>query len=78
MENAEKKIKNKGCDYIIANDISKQNSGFGSDYNEVYIVDRNLNKKFIERAPKEIIAKSILEKVFEQTGTNIEAGSVCT
>ncbi len=78
LENAEKKIKNKGCDYIIANDISKQNSGFGSDYNEVYIVDRNLNKKFIERAPKEIIAKSILEKVFEQTGTNIEAGSVCT
>ena len=78
LENAEKKIKNKGCDYIIANDISKQNSGFGSDYNEVYIIDRNLNKIFIEHAPKEIIAKSIMETIFEQAGTNIKVGSVCS
>ena len=36
-ENAQKKLMEKNCDWIIANDISKKNSGFDSDYNEVTI-----------------------------------------
>ena len=47
-ENAKEKIGKKGCDYIIANDISRKEIGFDSDENEVYILDRDLNIKKIE------------------------------
>lgn len=78
LEYATSKIKSKGCDYIIANDISKKDSGFSSDYNEVYIIDKNLNKTFVEHSTKQEIAKVILESLFEQTKFDSETGSVCT
>jgi phosphopantothenoylcysteine decarboxylase/phosphopantothenate--cysteine ligase len=65
LENAKIKIKNKGCDYIVANDISRKDIGFSSDMNEVYILDKNLEISHIDRSSKKEIAKKILEKVFE-------------
>ena len=65
IENAKSKIKNKGCDYIIANDISRKDIGFNSDENEVYIIDKNLNINHIEKDTKENIAIKILENIFE-------------
>ena len=65
IENAKIKIQNKGCDLLIANDISRKDIGFNSDNNEVYIIDRNLNIKHIERNTKQYIAKRILEEIFE-------------
>lgn len=61
LENAKEKIQKKGCDYLIANDISRSDIGFSSDYNEVYIIDKEANVKKIERASKQEIAKKILE-----------------
>ena len=37
------KMKKKNCDLIIANDVSKQDFGFNSDYNQVSIIDYNGN-----------------------------------
>ena len=65
IENAEKKIQNKGCDYLIANDISRKDIGFNSNQNEIYILDKNLNIKHIEKDSKQNIAKRILEEIFE-------------
>ena len=65
LENAKIKIKNKGCDYLVANDISRKDIGFSGDFNEVYILDKNLNISHIERDTKVNIAKKILEKIFE-------------
>lgn len=65
IENAKIKIKNKGCDYLIANDISRSDIGFSSDENEVYIIDKNLNIIHIDKSSKIDIAKKILEKIFE-------------
>ena len=65
IENAKIKIQNKGCDLLIANDISRKDIGFNSDNNEVYIIDKNLNIKHIERNTKQYIAKRILEEIFE-------------
>ena len=64
LEFAKEKIQKKGCDFLIANDISRSDIGFSSDYNEVYIIDKNLNAQKIERAPKTTIAKKILEAVW--------------
>ena len=66
IENAKKKIQNKGCDFLVANDISRKDIGFSSDMNEVYILDKELNITHIEKNTKQNIAKSILEKIFEQ------------
>lgn len=65
IENAKIKIKNKGCDYLVANDISRKDIGFSSDLNEVYILDKNLNITHLEKDTKPNIAKKILEKIFE-------------
>lgn len=65
LENAAKKIKEKGCDYLIANDISRQDIGFSSEYNEVTILKRNGNRKTLERAPKSEIARLILKEINE-------------
>jgi len=65
IENAKVKIQKKGCDLLIANDISRKDIGFNSEENEVYIVDKSLNIKHIEKDTKQNIAKRILEEIFE-------------
>ncbi|MCD8378242.1 MAG: bifunctional phosphopantothenoylcysteine decarboxylase/phosphopantothenate--cysteine ligase CoaBC [Candidatus Gastranaerophilales bacterium] len=65
IENARQKIINKGCDYLIANDISRKDIGFSSDDNEVYILDKSLNIKHLEKNTKQHIAREILEYIFE-------------
>lgn len=66
LEYAKEKIQKKGCDYLIANDISRSDIGFSSDYNEVYIIDKDLIIEKIEKAPKTQIAKKILEVVCKE------------
>ena len=61
LENAKEKIEKKGCDYLIANDISRNDIGFNSDENEVIILDKAGSIKKIEKASKNIIAREILE-----------------
>ncbi len=61
MENAKEKIEKKGCDYLVANDISRSDIGFNSDENEVTILDNNGAIKKISKAPKNVIARKILE-----------------
>ena len=45
LENAQKKLIEKNCDWIVANDVGKENSGFDSDYNEVTIFYKNENNE---------------------------------
>ena len=62
-ENAAKKLSEKDCDIIVANDVSGANSGMESDANEVTILFRNGEKEKISRAPKRIIARELV-KIF--------------
>ena len=64
IENAKIKIKNKGCDYILANDISRKDTGFSSDYNELFIIDKNMNIEKIDKTDKKTLAKIILERIY--------------
>ena len=61
IENAKAKILKKGCDYLVANDISRKDIGFNSDENEVTILDKNINITKLEKASKSVIARKILE-----------------
>lgn len=65
IENAKEKIQKKGCDYLIANDISRTDIGFSSDYNEVLIIDKKGGMKKLEKASKSDIAREILKEIHE-------------
>ena len=58
---ARKQIVDAGTDLVIANDISKENCQFGSDNNEVLIVDDEVIT--IPLASKREIAKSIFDVI---------------
>jgi phosphopantothenoylcysteine decarboxylase/phosphopantothenate--cysteine ligase len=66
--NAKKKLIEKNCDWIIANDVSNKSIGFNSDFNEVSIFYRNekiKNEKLIMKKKSEI-SDEIIDRVIEQ------------
>ena len=64
IENAKIKIDKKSCDYICANDISKKDSGFSSNYNELYIINKEHEIFHIEKTDKNTLAYKVLEKIY--------------
>ncbi len=65
MENATRKLKDKNLDMIVINDVSSKNAGFGTDTNEVKIIDINGNVDSPPLMMKEGVAELILDKVRE-------------
>jgi phosphopantothenoylcysteine decarboxylase/phosphopantothenate--cysteine ligase len=66
---AERKLRAKNCDAIVANDVSGTEIGMESDENEVAIFFRDGETKKIPRASKKKIARElvkIFEKIFEK------------
>ena len=66
VRNSEIKLKTKHCDYLIANDVSKKEIGFNSDYNEVTILDKFGDKTKIKKNKKSYIATLIVEKIINK------------
>ena len=62
---AMKKLKNKNCDWIVANDVSKKNIGFDSDYNEVTIHYNDPKKKreILSYKKKSEISEEIVDRI---------------
>ena len=66
IKNSKLKIKEKYCDLIIANDVSKKNQGFNSDYNKVSIIDKKGNVQSIPKNKKSFIANKIAEIIVDK------------
>ena len=66
--NAILKLEKKNCDWIIVNDVSKKNSGFESDYNEVTIhyKDIKYKKEKLSLRKKSDISEEIVNKIINQ------------
>jgi len=62
-ENAQKKLREKNCDMIVANDVSGSESGMESDENEVTIFFRSGEKEKISRNSKKNIARELVKKI---------------
>ena len=62
-ENASMKLVNKNCDWIIANDVSKIDRGFESDYNEVTIHYKNNKKEKLTHRKKSEISEEIVDRI---------------
>jgi len=63
VENAKQKLQQKGLDFIVANDITASDSGFGADTNRVTIIDREGKIDSLPLLPKREVADKILDKV---------------
>jgi len=68
QENAKKKLIEKNCDWIIANDVSNRSIGFDSDFNEVSIFykDNKIKNEKLTIKKKSDISEEIIDRVIEQ------------
>ena len=62
LDNARKKLAQKRCDLIVANDVSEPNAGFAVDTNHVQLVDARENID-VPSASKYEVAHRILDKI---------------
>ena len=67
-ENSKKKLIEKNCDWIIANDVSNKSIGFNSDFNEVTIFYKNkkINYEKLYMKKKSEISDEIIDRVISQ------------
>ena len=67
-KNAIEKLKNKNCDWIIANDISKKEGGFNNENNEVTIFYENkeMKKEKLYLKNKSEISDEIVDRIIAQ------------
>ena len=65
-KNSINKINRKHCDLIFANDVSKKDIGFNSDYNKISVIDKEGNIKIIPKNKKSFIANKIAEILLDK------------
>ena len=65
FDNARSKLEKKGCDLIVANDVSNNKIGFESDFNEVHLFykDKNIDDEKIPKNFKSVIADELIKKI---------------
>ncbi len=63
LENAISKIQSKGLDFIVANDITSNDSGFDVDNNRVTLIDRQGSREDLPLMSKLDVAHRILDRV---------------
>ena len=65
FDNARSKLEKKGCDLIVANDVSNNEIGFESDFNEVHLFykDKNIDDEKIPKNFKSVIADELIKKI---------------
>jgi len=68
QENAQKKLIEKNCDWIIANDVSNKSIGFDSNFNEVSIFykSKKIKNEILAIKNKSEISEEIIDRVIEQ------------
>ena len=63
-----KKLEEKNCDWIIANDVSNKTFGFDSSFNEVsiYYKDKSMNDETLTIKSKSEISDEIIDRVIKK------------
>ena len=66
IRNSTDKLKQKYCDMIVANDVSKKETGFNVDYNKVSIIEKDGKIENISRNTKSYIAAKIAKRIIDK------------
>jgi phosphopantothenoylcysteine decarboxylase/phosphopantothenate--cysteine ligase len=74
IANARQKLHRKGCDMVIANDVSRAGVGFDSDENEVVLCFPEGKAEKIERMNKVDLAKRLIRRIIEAAREKLIAG----
>jgi phosphopantothenoylcysteine decarboxylase/phosphopantothenate--cysteine ligase len=64
IDHAKKKLKKKGCDWIVANDVSAEGNVFGNDDTSIHIITKESVESF-EKVTKGEAARHVLLKAAE-------------
>ena len=59
------KLQRKNADYIVANDVTQDGAGFGTDTNSVILLGRDFKEVFTH-LPKKELARRLLETIAER------------
>jgi phosphopantothenoylcysteine decarboxylase/phosphopantothenate--cysteine ligase len=70
IEYAKKKLEQKHCDWVIANDVSDKNIGFNSKNNEISIIHKNQVIEKISKREKSEIATLLVQKILKEFPIN--------
>lgn len=71
IDNAKAKLKRKGCDWIVANDVSPASGVMGGDRNTVHLLTRNGGGISVEDWPvmsKEQVASELIARIVQTVG----------
>ncbi|MCD6428826.1 MAG: bifunctional phosphopantothenoylcysteine decarboxylase/phosphopantothenate--cysteine ligase CoaBC [Desulfurococcales archaeon] len=60
---AQEKLRKRGFNVVVANDVSRSDVGFSSDFNEVYIIDDRGLTEHVPKSPKSVVARKLLDIV---------------
>ena len=66
IENSIRKLNHKYCDMIIANDVSKNETGFNVDYNKVAIIEKKGKIENLPKNKKSYVASKIAKKIIDK------------
>ncbi len=70
VSDAYQKLQQASVDLIAVNDVGRQDIGFGSDFNEIILLDAKGRMKVLQRSPKRLIAKQLLDEVSKSLTQN--------
>ena len=70
-QNAKEKLKKKGCDWILANEVGIDETGvektFGSDQNQIYFISQDKSERW-DKASKDDVARTLVERIKKHIG----------
>ena len=70
IENAKKKMKKKGCDWVIANKVTRDVENMGGDKNEVFLIKED-SVIHLEKSEKREIAEKIKTEIIKKFAGDI-------
>jgi len=66
VKNSLKKLEEKNCDWIIANDVSDNSIGFDSDENRISIFYKDKKNENLKKMSKSLVASELVNRVIEK------------
>jgi phosphopantothenoylcysteine decarboxylase/phosphopantothenate--cysteine ligase len=72
VANAQKKLREKNLDLIVANDVTREGSGFDGDTNIATLIDRSGAACALPLMTKDQLADRVLDRLLALKKTNIE------
>ena len=66
VKNSLKKLEEKNCDWIVANDVSNNSIGFDSDENQISIFYKDKKNENLKKMSKSLVASELVNRVIEK------------